>query len=234
MIGVTLEQVIDEAINARIETMWSALPGVVLSWSTSGTASVQPFPAVNINGATESLPVLSNVPVAYPAGAGGSVTYPLRAGDKVILIFSSAPLATWRETGDEGDPVDVRRFDLSDAWCIPVAGGEAPTAQTDRVIIAQPDQANDKVQVGVVPLLPAIPPAQVPATPDGVVPPLAPGFRQTSGRAARTGDTIKIIVDQPTITAFVAAMAAVAAGAPVVPFDMVGVIASGSDVVEVK
>lgn len=234
MIGVTLEQVIDEAISARIETMWSALPGVVVSWSTSGTASVQPFPAVNINGATESLPLLTGVPVAYPAGAGGSVTYPLKAGDKVILIFSSAPLSTWRDTGDEGDPVDVRRFDLSDAWCIPVAGGSSPTAQADRVVIAQPDALNDKVQVGVVPVIPPTPPAQVPATPDAILPPLAPGFRQTSGRAARTGDTIKIIVDQPTITAFVAAMAAVAAGVPVTPFDMVGVIASGSDVVEVK
>jgi hypothetical protein len=74
----------------------------------------------------------------------------------------------------------------------------------------------------------------VPATPDAIVPPLAPGLRQTSGRAARTGDTIKIIVDAATINAFIAGMAAVAAGAPVTPFDMVGVIASGSDVVEVK
>lgn len=234
MIGITLEQVIDEAITSRMQSVWTALPGVVVSWSNTGTATVQPFPAVDINGETQPLPMLAGIPVAYPAGAGGSMTYPLEAGDKVILIFSSLPLATWRETGDMGDPFDVRRHDLSDAWCIPVAGGTAPGSQIDRVTIAQPSAVDAKVQVGVLPLLPATPPAQVPATPDAVVPPLLPGFRQTSGRAARTGDTIKIIVDQPTVTAFVAAMAAIAAGAPVVPFDMIGAIASGSDVVEVK
>lgn len=234
MIGVTLEQVIDDAITNRLQGVWTALPGVVVSWSTSGRAAVQPFPGVLINGELQPLPVLTDVPVAYPAGAGGSITYPLEAGDKVILIFSSSPLALWRETGDEGDPFDVRRHDLSDAWCIPVAGGSAPTAQTDRVIVAQPSGQNDKLQIGVAPLLPATPPAQVPAVPDGVVPPLAPGLRQTSGRAARTGDTIKIIVDQPTVSNFIAGMAAIAAGLPVTPFDMTGCIASGSDIVEVE
>jgi hypothetical protein len=77
MIGITLEQVIDEAITSRLQNVWTALPGVVVSWSTSGTASVQPFPGVLINGELQSLPVLTDVPVAYPAGAGGSMTYPL-------------------------------------------------------------------------------------------------------------------------------------------------------------
>lgn len=234
MIGITLEQVIDEAITSRLQNVWTALPGVVVSWSTSGTASVQPFPGVLINGELQPLPVLTNVPVAYPAGAGGSVTYPLEAGDKVILIFSSSPLALWRDTGDEADPFDVRRHDLSDAWCIPVAGGSAPAAQADRVIVAQPSGQNDKLQLGVAPLLPATPPAQVPAVPDGIVPPLLPGLRQTSGRAARTGDAIKIIVDQTVVTNLIAGFAAVAAGVPVTPFDMTGCIASGSDIVEVE
>lgn len=233
MIGITLEQVIEAALDARVSSMWSALPGRVLSWSQTGTCSVQPIPALVQGDDTLTLPALSGVPIAYPAGAGGSVTYPLKAGDYVILIFSSSPLAAFRANGAEGDPGETRRFDLSDAWCIPIAGGAAPASATDRITIAQPSELDSKVQVGVSPALPPTWPAQVPAVPDAVVPPLAPGFRQVSGRAARTGDTIKIIVDEPTVTAFVAAMAAISAGAPVVPFDMVGTIASGSDVVEV-
>ena len=234
MIGVTLEQVLDAALEARISSMWSALPARVLSWSTNGTCSVQPFPAMVQDDETMPLPSLSGVPVAYPAGAGGSITYPLEAGDYVLLIFSSSPLAAWRNNGNEGDPGETRRFDLSDAWCIPLASKTAPTSSTDRVIVKQPKALNNKVQIGAAPVLPPTPPAQVVATPDAIVPPLLPGFRQPSGRAARTGDTIKIIVDEPTVSAFVTAMAAIASGAPVVPFDMVGVIASGSDVVEVK
>lgn len=233
MIGLSLEEVLNDAIDGRLDNIWTALPGTVLAWDPSGTASVQPFPSITQDGESVPLPPLVSVPVAYPAGAGGSITYPLKAGDKVLLIFSTLPLATWRETDDTGNPVDTRRFDLSDAWCIPVAGGSAPTAQTDRMVIAQPDSLDNKVQLGVAPIVPPTPPVQVPAAPDAIIPPLAPGLRQESGRAARTGDTIKIVVDQPTVAAFVAAMAAIAAGAPVVPFDMTGAIASGSDVVEV-
>jgi hypothetical protein len=234
VIGITLEQVLDAALDARVASMWSALPGRVLAWSPTGTCSVQPFPATIIDGEETPLPALADVPIAYPAGAGGSITYPLEAGDYVLLIFSSSPLARFRSSGAEGDQGETRRFDLSDAWCIPMAGGAALTSATDRVTIGQPSALDAKVQVGATPVLPPTPPVQVPAIADPIVPPLAPGFRQPSGRAARTGDTIKIVVDQPTIEAFVAGMAAIAAGAPVTPFDMVGVIASGSDVVEVK
>lgn len=230
MIGISLEQVIDEALTAKLATVWNALPATVTAWSPSGSVSVQPFPAVEVNGEIQAMPPLSNVPVAYPAGAGGSMTYPLRAGDTVLLIFSSASLAAYRETGSTGDPADVRRFDLSDAWCIPVAGGNAPTSQTDRVVIAQPDQLGNKVQVGVTPA--AVPPVvPVPLVPGPILP---PGTMQPAGRAARTGDAITVTLDAAAVAELVAAMAVIAAGGVPPDIHAPGVITTGSDVVEVK
>lgn len=230
MIGITLEQVIDDAISSRLANVWTALPATVTSWSPSGTVSVQPFPAVDLDGVAQAMPSLSSVPVAYPSGAGGSLTYPLRAGDTVILIFSSSPLATYRETGSTGDPVDVRRFDLSDAWCIPVAGGARPTAQTDRAILAQPDDTGSKVQVGVTPAVaPVVVP--VPLVPGPV---LAPGTMQPPGRAARTGDAVTVTLDAAAVAELVAAMAVIAGGGVPPDIHAPGVIVSGSDVVEVK
>lgn len=230
MIGYTLEQVIDDAMTRRLASVWTALPGTVVAWSTSGTATVQPFPAVEQDGEIQTMPTLSNIPVAYPAGSGGSLTYPLRSGDVVLIIFSTAPLAAYRETGSTGDPMETRRHDLSDAWCIPVAGGPTPTAQTNRAILAQPDDTGAKVQVGVVPAI--VPPVvPVPLVPGPV---LAPGTMQPSGRAARTGDSITVTLDANAVAELVAAMAIIAGGGVPPDIHAPGVIISGSDVVEVK
>ena len=79
-----------------------------------------------------------------------------------------------------------------------------------------------------------VPGGFVPSSPDAVAPPLPPFFRQASGRAARTGDTVKTTIDKPTIQAIIAGMAAIAGGGDPVPYEMSGAIASGSSVVEVK
>lgn len=231
MIGITLEQVLEAAIEARVASMWSALPGRVLSWSPSGTCSVQPFPAAVLNGETMPLPSLDGVPIAYPAGAGGSITYPLKAGDCVLLIFSSSPLARFRSDGAEGDQGESRRFDLSDAWCIPMAGGSSPTSATDRVTVAQPSAQNSKVQIGATPAVPPLPAVPVPLAPGPV---LLPGTMQPTGRAARTGDTVTVTLDAIAVGQLIAAMAIIAGGGVPPDIHAPGVIVSGSDIVEVK
>src|SRR5690606_33082216 len=53
-------------------------------------------------------------------GSGGfRVTFPVDAGDEVLLIFSESALDAWLTYGGEVDPVDDRRFSLSDAIAIP-------------------------------------------------------------------------------------------------------------------
>lgn len=225
----TLEEVFDAAIASRLGSVWTALPGRVVSFTANpARADVQPFPAAYLDGRAVDLPILQGVRVAYLSGGGASVAYPLKSGDVVLLVFSTLPLSRYRGEGSEGAPGEVRRNSLSDAWAIPIAAGDGPAATTGRLVVAQGDASGDKVQLGVFPALapPAVP---VPLVPGPVIP---LGFKQPDGRVARTGDTVKVVIDAAALAAIIAGMAAIAAGNPPSSIEIPGVVASGSAVVE--
>jgi len=95
------------------------------------TAEVVPVvrsAAPNLDGSTtpEDLPVIPNVPVAWPRAGGYYLHFPLTVGDHVLLVFSEAAIAQWRGSGETSDPGDLSRHDLSYPFAIP---GIAPDAQ---------------------------------------------------------------------------------------------------------
>jgi hypothetical protein len=117
----SLADVILLAARASLADFWSALPGRVIDFDhTTGTATIQPFPATKIGDTVSALPILRGVPVAFPGG-GALIDWPIAAGSRGIVVFASLPLARWRETGSEGDPIDRRRGSLADAWYLPIA-----------------------------------------------------------------------------------------------------------------
>lgn len=213
MIGPTLEELLDQVVTSRLQSVYTSLPGRVVAFSpASSTASVQPFPAIYQDGQAVDLPVLHGVPVAYPSGDGASITWPVAVGDIVLLLFASAPLSRYRVEGAEGDPDDARRFDLTDAWAVPLAGGSQPAATSGRLVVTQPTAG--KVQVGAGLATPA---------------------------AARVGDSVTTSIDAVTgaaLQTFLLACAAWVAGGsippPPPPFSLSdGSITTGSSVVEV-
>lgn len=69
---------------------------------------------------TEELPVIQNVPIAYPSGGGWAQTWPLAVGDPVRLLLSEQYTGGYRRSGKEGqEPGFLARFDLSSAVAIP-------------------------------------------------------------------------------------------------------------------
>ena len=205
MIGPTLEEVLDQVMTSRLQSVYTSLPGRVLFFNPlTSTCVVQPFPAIYQDGEAVDLPTLHGVPVGFPSGGGASITYPLSSGDVVLLVFASAPMSRYREEGAEGDPSDVRRFDLSDAWALPLAGGGQPSATIGRTVVTQPTLG--KVQVGDALLTPA---------------------------AARVGDQISITMDSVNVNLLITAMAQIAATGTCVPFPLTGTITTGSSIVEV-
>jgi hypothetical protein len=65
----------------------------------------------------EALPVVTNVPVFFAGGSGFASTFPIAVGDTCWLGFSDRSLDQWISRGNDTDPIDLRRHELSDAVC---------------------------------------------------------------------------------------------------------------------
>lgn len=154
-----LPEVFDDFRKFLLGELHVAMPGRVLAYyPATQTADVIPCVHGTIedsdgNTVIEHLPVIPNVPVAFPRGGGGfHFTFPLRAdgwdpdplaradnGDHVWLVFNSAAIAQWRRTGSVSEPGDLRRSSLSYPFAIPAAAPDAdaiadPGSSTEAVI----------------------------------------------------------------------------------------------------
>jgi hypothetical protein len=122
------EEVITTAIQAALFNLHTGLPAKIVSYDPSKqSATVQPClkrvfvdPTDDTKTITLTPPPITNVPVSFPAGGGWSLTWQFAAGDVVYLGFSERSIDRWLEAppGQNVDPLDSRRFHLSDAVAI--------------------------------------------------------------------------------------------------------------------
>jgi hypothetical protein len=117
----TLEEVISEAIADSLLHLYTSMPGVVVSYDPAKqTVSVKPcIKATYADGQVVERPQIDNVPVQFPRGKKSSITFPIVAGDPVTLIFSMRSLDVWKQKGGVVDPLDLRKFNITDAIAIP-------------------------------------------------------------------------------------------------------------------
>ncbi|OON35595.1 translation initiation factor IF-2 [Izhakiella australiensis] len=101
-----------------------SMPGVIQSFDPDAcTCIVQP--ALNGQAADDlgnlksvNLPLLTDVPVIFPRGGGCTITFPVKAGDECLLVFSDRCIDFWWQNGGVQEPVDPRQHDLSDAFAL--------------------------------------------------------------------------------------------------------------------
>lgn len=132
-----------EAIDAKMIDVHTGIPGKVESYDVAkGTVNVIPQISRIIQDeddarAVEALPRLLNVPVVFPGAGGFSVTFPIAAGDYVLVMFCEVPMGEWLAS-EGSDPMDERRHSLAGAIAIP---GIRPTskasanATTDKIVL---------------------------------------------------------------------------------------------------
>jgi hypothetical protein len=120
-----LADTIREVIEARLRDLHTALPGEVLAFdAATQTATVRPTVWAAVLGedgryVNEPLPEIYDVPVMFPRTAAGYITFPLVAGDTVLLVFCERPIGQWRYTGRDGSPGDQSAHGLGSAVAIP-------------------------------------------------------------------------------------------------------------------
>jgi len=117
----TLSEVINIGVDAKLFDLHTCLPGIVQKYDKAKN-TVDVLPALKRkyeSGELVNLPMVLNIPVAFPRGGKFSITHPIKAGDSVILVFAERSLDVWKNQGGVVDPQDNRKFNLTDAFAIP-------------------------------------------------------------------------------------------------------------------
>lgn len=117
----TPETATDHQIQQNQLNLHTALPAKVVSFDPAKqtvSLAIQ-IKMQLVDGSGADIPLLLDVPVSFPRGGGFAVTFPLKAGDEGIAIFSERCIDGWWQNGSASTPLDFRLHDLSDAMFIP-------------------------------------------------------------------------------------------------------------------
>jgi len=117
----TFEKVIKTMIDNSLINLHTAMPAIVESFDPI-KKEISAVPAIKrklSSGEVNDLPLIENIPICYPQSSSALISFPLKKGDSVMLIFSERSLDLWKSKGGKVNPNDVRKHDLSDAVAIP-------------------------------------------------------------------------------------------------------------------
>lgn len=116
----TMTDAMRQAVLFQLYDVHTALPGTIISYdSTLQKATIQPsLKKSYLDGTTQEMPILNNVPVIFPRAGGASLTFPVVQGDSCLLLFIERSTDLWKSVGGIVAPDDPRKFDLSDAVAI--------------------------------------------------------------------------------------------------------------------
>ncbi|EPT6108492.1 Gp138 family membrane-puncturing spike protein [Escherichia coli] len=64
-------------------------------------------------------PVIQDIPVIFPRGGGCTLTFPVKAGDECLVIFSDRCIDFWWQNGETQNTSRTRSHSFSDAFVIP-------------------------------------------------------------------------------------------------------------------
>lgn len=146
----SMAEVLKQAMESRLADVHTALPGTITKYDAAKQqCDVQPnIQRKYVTGELVNIPVIPNVPVVFPRSQKAFVSFPLVAGDQVLLIFSERSLDRWLVSGGQVDPADPRKHHLTDAVAIPglYPFSKPVTASTDALRLG-----NDKSQIDLKP-----------------------------------------------------------------------------------
>ena len=112
---------IKTAVWSILANVHTAMPGEIVDYDPETvTATIEPSVKRKMaNGEILTMPLLNMVPILFPRTADFGLTFPLKKGDGVLVIFSERALDTWWNKGKGFVPATIRKFDLSDGIAIP-------------------------------------------------------------------------------------------------------------------
>ena len=113
------EECLRRLVENKIDNLRVSMPGKIISFDEKKqTATVQPLLKEYVRGKWEPLPRLLDVPCFFPRAGGYCLTFPVKPGDTVLIVWGDMCLDAWWQSGGEQTQLEIRRHDLSDAMCL--------------------------------------------------------------------------------------------------------------------
>jgi hypothetical protein len=111
------------AMDGRQAQIWTSTPAIVESFD-GNTLRAKPAiqEKVRAKDGTVSdvnLPLLIYCPVVFPTGGGYVLTFPIKPGDEVLIVFASRCIDNWWKQGGVQKQAEMRMHDISDGFAIP-------------------------------------------------------------------------------------------------------------------
>lgn len=137
----TPDQAIPYAFGRMCVDLHTALPGVVVAYdSTANRAQVQPSADILLDDGTSTpRAVVVDVPVWFPSGGGFTITWPIKDGDPVLLVYCERDISGFKQHRTAGPLPSDRMHTEADALAI---AGYPPTnrpAAADAIEITSAD-----------------------------------------------------------------------------------------------
>lgn len=117
----SFSKVLKDAIEERLLDVHTTIVARVTKVDVAkGMCDAQPvIKRKYADGEVVELPVISNVPIANYRAGNAFISLPVKVGDYVELRISERSLDVWLEKGGVVDPLDPRKFNLTDAIAYP-------------------------------------------------------------------------------------------------------------------
>lgn len=109
---------LENLMQQKIGSIHTCLPGTILSFDASTClASVKStLKKYTADDRVLEYPVIDGVPVFMPHAGAAQITYPVKAGDSCLIVFSERSIDEWLGVGSD-DNHDPRQYDLTDGFC---------------------------------------------------------------------------------------------------------------------
>ena len=116
-----------DVILAHIEnnqrSLFTSIPAIVSDVSKLGSNKISVQPALQEelpDGKNKDITILVDMPIQWPSGGGAVMTFPIKVGDSVLVVFSMRSISDFQvSTGGTVAPFDDRLHNLSDGYVIP-------------------------------------------------------------------------------------------------------------------
>lgn len=123
-------QIIKALIYKDRENLHTSLPGEIVEYEhNKRKAKVKPLIKFRKpDGTFLEYPIITGVPVVFPCSSTASFIFPVKKGDKVLLVFAERSIDEWLFDGRDMEPEIHRMHSISDCVAIP---GLQPFTQTN-------------------------------------------------------------------------------------------------------